>query len=178
MVYLWDLETRKPLATLEGFGPISYLQYAPDGKSIALGTEDGKVGVWDTTEPRKVLHMPLRHPQRVHRLSYSPDCKTLVSTDEKGNLVFWDVGRGTPTQERAEVGAMSVAFSPKGGTLAVGYQNGEIRLWDAVGRKEKQLLKGHERAVLMLTYSPDGTALASCSADRTVRVWNVSKVGE
>jgi WD40 repeat protein len=178
MVYLWDLESRKPHASLEGYGPISYLAYAPNGSTVALGTLDGRVAVWDTAEPRKVLLMPLRHEKRVYRLAYSPDCKTLVSTDVAGTLIFWEVETGKVLAEKRGIGAQSLAFSPSGRTLAIGHENGVIRLLDAAGEKEKALLKGHEGKVTMLTYMKDGKAIASCSDDRTVRIWNVSEVVE
>jgi WD40 repeat protein len=33
---------------------------------------------------------------------------------------------------------------------------------------------GHEDAVLGIAYSVDGTHLASCSADKTLRLWDIS----
>jgi WD40 repeat protein len=179
MVYVWDLKTKKPVAALEGYGPISYLKCAPDGQTIALGTDHGQVAIWDTAEPRKLLFTRIRHEGFVHRLAYAPDCKTLASTDGKGNLVLWDVATGKLLQEFRGAAASSVAFSPKGSTLAVGYHDGSIRLWDATGTKEKATLKGHNGRywITDLAYSPDGKALASGSNDSTVKIWNVSGLG-
>ena len=39
------------------------------------------------------------------------------------------------------------------------------RLW--------RTLTGHERGVVCVKFSPDGLTLASCSADKTARLWNV-----
>ena len=45
-----------------------------------------------------------------------------------------------------------------------------LRLWD-LETGESRSLRGHTDAVLGVTFSPAGDALASMSADNTVRLW-------
>ncbi|MHC5780090.1 WD40 repeat domain-containing protein, partial [Nostoc sp.] len=48
-----------------------------------------------------------------------------------------------------------------------------IRLWNVSGECH-QIYKGHSDRVWSISFSADGQTLASGSADRTIRLWNVS----
>ncbi len=90
-------------------------------------------------------------------------------------LLFGHVSRLPRTVLRAHAGGvMSMAYSPDGGLLASGGQDGRVRLWDARTAKERGTLEGHERRVAAVAFSPDGTLLASGGFDRTIRIWDLS----
>jgi WD40 repeat protein len=66
----------------------------------------------------------------------------------------------------------SVAFSPRGDTLASGSTDQTVRLWDiASGTELGNPMTGHAASVEGVAFSPDGSYLASGSVDQSVRVW-------
>jgi WD40 repeat protein len=70
-------------------------------------------------------------------------------------------------------GPLSVALSPDGKTLAVGYAPYDIILWDIATGKPLHLLEGHRNWVVSLGFSADSKRLVSGGGDSTMRVWDV-----
>ena len=67
-----------------------------------------------------------------------------------------------------------MSFSHDGQTVATGYWDGTIYLWNAVTGAHLQTLKGHTACVTSVCFSPDGSRLASGSFDQTIRFWKLS----
>ena len=65
-----------------------------------------------------------------------------------------------------------IKFTPDGNRVAVATDIG-IWIYDAHTRRELALLTGHTERVTAIDFPADGSFLASCSFDRTVRLWNI-----
>ena len=48
-----------------------------------------------------------------------------------------------------------------------------VRLWNLAG-KQLAILRGHQRAPISLSFSPDGNSILTSSWDRTARLWDLA----
>ena len=111
--------------------------FSPDHKTLASGSADGIIILWDVTDPRKpALGLRLTgHKNSVLSVAFSPDPdqKTLASGSADKTIIFWDVvGQkqiGKPLTGH-EDSVSSVAFSPDGKTLASGSADKTVIFWD------------------------------------------------
>lgn len=76
-----------------------------------------------------------------------------------------------------ESAVMSIAFSRDGKFLAIGGQDGTVRVWDlAQPAATPRVLIGHNCWVLSVAFNPaNSTKLASSSADNNIKLWDLSQ---
>jgi WD40 repeat protein/serine/threonine protein kinase/Tfp pilus assembly protein PilF len=67
---------------------------------------------------------------------------------------------------------LSVAWSPDGGRVASGEDDGNITVWDARTGKVSLTLREHAAGVWAVAWRPDGKRLASGCLDGTARIWD------
>ena len=165
------------IATLEGHADfVTSVMYSPDGKTLASGSEDDTIKLWDVSARRNIATLR-GHIGSVTSVMYSPDGKTLASGSEDGTIKLWDISTGhtrvLATLNGHTSGVTSVAYSPSGKTLASGSEDDTIKLWDVSARRDIDTYEGHRDEVLSVAYSPDGKILASGSRDGTIKLWDV-----
>jgi WD40 repeat protein/class 3 adenylate cyclase/tRNA A-37 threonylcarbamoyl transferase component Bud32 len=152
---------------------------SPDGRSAALGAEDGSVAILDLrTGERRTLSG--RHEDRVHGLAFSPDGRTLASRADDGRVLVWDVRSGT-VRETLTGHASSVTnllVGDGGRTLYTAGLDGRIIVWDIAGDRRlarpfqaSPLRPTHELpAAPPLAVSPSGETVAAGLEDGGVRL--------
>lgn len=122
----WDTRSCEVVVSAAiGKDSCSSLAVSPRGDLAALGTAGGSVVVWDLRAMRAVRSEPPLTESGVDALAYSRDGSLLAAL--RGNPVeptLWDAGDGAKLaamKHEYHWLASGLAFSPDGGTVAVGF---------------------------------------------------------
>jgi WD40 repeat protein len=168
-VLLINVETKETLLSL----PIddqrpTHFEWSPDGETIAVSTgikivEDlGRTYLFDaqTGEAIKSLSVPdddpapwARQPSEFPMTGFAwlDDQTIAISTGAASNEVFFS-------------------------HFSMGDYGGSIMIWDVQTGEMLLELDGHNGEVQDIALSPDGSTLASASADGTVILWDVAQI--
>lgn len=179
-VTLWDVATRKPLATIEE-GWVPTMAWSGDGSTIALGRVDRTIVLWDvaTGKRRQLVSEPSaeKWPPSSHWvLAWHPRGRILAVAREDGAVTLWDSRSGKRlavlSAHKGDVTAL--AWSPDGRTLASAGRDHLALLWDVATHRARARLSSHTGAIQALAWSPNGRTLATGSEDGSLRLWSAA----
>jgi WD40 repeat protein len=174
-VRLWDLRTQTEVgAPLNGSS--DSVAFSPDGHILVSGDADGTMRLVDARTGRQLgspLTPRLRTGSETFFVAFSRDGHTVASVQSDGPVEFWDVRTRKPVGSPApDKGAMALAFSPDGQTLA-SLNFSTIHLWSARTHKQATAPLVANTILFSEAFSPDGRTLAAVGSDGTIRVWDL-----
>jgi WD40 repeat protein/serine/threonine protein kinase len=181
-IKVWDPLTGEELATRAGRGQVYTAVFSPDSRWLALGLQDGAVGLMTWQEQRPLVLRRAGHRGEVSALAFSPDGRWLASAGAEDRAVqLWDMAAGPgPRAARTLVapGLLGeLAFSPDGQRLA-GISRDVVKLWDVATGQEVLTLRGAPQRHWdppfnpRLAFSPDGRRLAGTNWDESISLWD------
>jgi WD40 repeat protein len=148
-VRLWYAERQQDRGTFASPGgthSVLHLAFSPDGKQLALGTDNGlwlkDLGADPLTRlTRKgVMYNARPGTDGVQKrggsgLAFSPDSLLLAAVSHDGEVTAWRTGTHKVFLSVAAGKAVGTAFGPDGRLLAVLQQDGTIIVWDLPGTR-------------------------------------------
>ncbi len=107
-------------------------------------------------------------------MAWSNDNQTLLVGTTSG-LVFFDASNLSVKRfEESNLAVRSLAYSPSGRQLAIGFQDGTIEIWDAKYTTLIERTRVHLQPVIALAFSQDGNRLAGSLLDNTIIQYQIA----
>lgn len=168
------------IRTLEGHkGPVLSLAWMQNGRMLASGATDKSLRLW-TINPFK-LSATIDTAGPVQAIGWSPDSKVVTSSGLDYHLRTYSPAKGEAvvsfgTQQTQGVTPISsVAWSPNGAVIAVGYTGAHsVNLWDATSSAKPIRSLTTYAPVLSVTWTPGNSTVAVGCQDRTVRFFDAA----
>ncbi|MGH3885365.1 MAG: TIR domain-containing protein [Pseudonocardiaceae bacterium] len=174
------------LGTLTGHtSSVNSVAFTPDGHTLATGSDDSTVILWDLTDPvaSRRLGQPLTgHTGAVTTMALAPDGRTLITGSADRTVIRWDLTDLAQPRQLGQpltghTGAVSsVALASDGHTFATGSNDGAVILWDVTDRAQpRQLGPPLSTAIplVAVAFAPGGRMLASSTIVETV-LWDLT----
>ncbi|HXY32892.1 MAG TPA: c-type cytochrome domain-containing protein [Planctomycetaceae bacterium] len=169
--------------------PVRSIAFSADGSQLAVAGDDPEIQLYDarTGRPLEVL---TGHAAKVACLAFGKG-STLVSAGTDKQLIAWETnprwtfaGRIGPKPDAPlELGAsalagrvLCLAFNHDGTLLATGggepSRSGELKTWRIPSLTlDREFKEAHSDTIYGVDFSRDGKYLASCAADKFVKIF-------
>jgi WD40 repeat protein len=192
VVLLWNPETLQPVRVLKGHSDTVFsVAFSANGEMLASGSRDNTIQLWKTDTGDKIGDALHGQSDSILSVAFSPDGHRLVSGSYDTSIWVWNAVDtehpvGAKLSDQENPGAVhtapisAVAFSPSGGTVMSGAEDGTIRWWDATSGFSIQLpstRRGDRVQTLAFDPAPYCDPNADCTETGTLGVLSCSSVG-
>jgi WD40 repeat protein len=192
IITTWNVQNGEPVRDY----PVSncyieHLEFAPDGRKILFrgfcfeGDLEPSLLDLETGEVVSFIHEIIQGSPSYTSMAVSPDeSRIAVGYDLQGDepdFSFYEVTviplnmRDAVLDFRGfETPVTGLAFSPDGGWLAVGSEDGLVSIWEISTGWKKQILPSPGKGVRQLAFSPSGRTMASVYEGSGIALWDTA----
>jgi U3 small nucleolar RNA-associated protein 12 len=185
---IWNIKTGTCLRTLD-CGYALCCAFLPGDRIVVVGTKSGELELFDIASSTLLESVPA-HEGAVMALQIHPNGRSLVSGSADKSAKFWEfkiveesipgTRRTTPrlklvqTRElKVKDDILSLCYTPDSRLLAVSTLDNTVKVFFDDSLKLFLTLYGHKLPVLNMSVSSDSKMIATCSADKNVRLWGL-----
>ncbi|KAI5614926.1 apoptotic protease-activating factor 1 isoform X1 [Silurus asotus] len=168
---LWDFEANKKMAECSGhLSWVPCVQFSPDGSLLLSASDDHMIRLWETERVYTSSAVALK---RDFDVLFSQEDITVVAADSRNCLQVCSGPEGKVLLEtaRQEQRIRCVCICKQTSTVALGMEDGSVRVLEVPSGNVLATLQGHTKTVHHCLFTDDGQTLITASEDSTIRVW-------
>ncbi|HEY9810405.1 MAG TPA: NB-ARC domain-containing protein [Halomicronema sp.] len=173
-VCLWTIDDGKLLFRLHSHtGAVWGLKFSGDGQLLVSGSFDGTIRVVNVKN-YQVFQVLKGHRDWVWGVDVSPDSPGLNYGDKKRLLTSLSSAI-YPDEIKQKGGFIQGDLGFEGRVIASCSSDHTVKIWEPLTGECIKTLEGHRDIVQTIAFCPNGGLVASGSADRTIRLWNLTE---
>lgn len=162
------------LLPAEKYKDVTSVTWSPNGQYLATGCYDGMARIWDNTGALKLLLK--EHNGPVFSLKWSKQGNYILSGSFDKRAIVWDSDTGS---------IVKLFMLHSAPVLDVDWRDNDIFATcspdrciyvcklTSVDSTPIKIFEGHSDEVNAICWSPGGNYLASCSDDKTAKIWSI-----
>lgn len=156
-------------------GNVNGLSYSPNGEQLAVSHNGNKIiRIYDMRHGR-ISDSLMSKSDGINDVIFIDD-HMLASANNDRTITIWNLKNhksiGSPLRSPNNY-VNCLALSPIGGTVASGDKKGFVSFWDLEKQSIKGLLETQQKNVSYVDFSPDGSQIATCSSDTSIKLWSI-----
>ncbi|KAL1739046.1 WD40-repeat-containing domain protein [Schizophyllum fasciatum] len=156
-------------------GDLTSLSWSPDGELLAVGSYDQVFRI--ITAEGKMYFSHAQHTGPIFVVRFSPDGKYVLSASLDSTVGLWDVAnKRLVRQYHTHTDSCLDVVWISSDTFASCGADAAVHILRIDGPSVIKELLGHRTEINQIKVNSTSTRLASCSDDRTARIWDITKV--
>ncbi|KAL4506730.1 hypothetical protein ABPG72_001151 [Tetrahymena utriculariae] len=181
--YIYDLGQAplpdRPKFAYDGYqNNVTSIGFKQNNGWIYTSSEDGSIKIHDLA--MQGISKTFSSKEPVNQVVLHPNEVELISADQAGNVKIWDLRKDTQCRKKLvlapEIGLRSVSVAINAQFFCAADSSGSLFIYklgknDEISSMQK-IEKAHDDYILKCQISPLVTSIATCSADKTIKIWS------
>ena len=172
---LWDFDSGEVVGEYQQGTNVEDIAFTADGLAILIAGKAGEITLIDAQTGQALREFQPYTGSRsvgLRNISLSPDGTQVIAAVIDAGVLVWDISTGDLLYNYIYNGVLAATYNPHDGTVLIG----DFPLLRTIDLQTGAILRtnsGHDRGILSMAITSDGSRAFSASVDETIRVWDL-----